>query len=285
MNNVACKICGRTDVPFRNCRKWLSSLAIAVTSMTPLHASPCETPPPEHAVSPTRPWRVCVSSVAVPPYLMADTMHPGIIERILLQVGQETGLDTVFLRYPTERCRLSIKSGAADAVLAAYTPSNQGVYRFPMKSGSVDHERRIASVNVVWVKRADSPYNWSREGRMVGANHSKLVVGIRHGAYALADPLRALGFKVDDAAGDSPKQLAFKLKHRRIDLAVAIQEEIEPTLADPGLKDLVVLPNAFSTTTYYVVVRPDLPPELEKKIEAWWTAIGRVRELPEYRVK
>jgi hypothetical protein len=43
-----------------------------------------------------------------------------------------------------------------------------------------------------------------------------------------------------------------------------------------------VLPRPLMVTDIYLAVRRDLPAPLQARIEAMWTAIGRMRELPEF---
>jgi hypothetical protein len=170
---------------------------------------------------------------------------------------------------------------AADATLGAAVPANLERYQFPMKAGAVDASRRLARVNLVWVRRADSALDWNGRS-LVGAMPEKTTVGTRMGLAVSSQPLQAMGFRVDDSAL-STRQLLAKLAAERVDLAVALQEEVEFAIQHETAKPLVVMPKAFSSNDFYTLVRPKQPPEMQEKIEAWWTAIGKLRELPEYR--
>jgi hypothetical protein len=238
---------------------------------------------PALALDAPRIWRVCITDSVAPPYLTNDAAHPGIIERILVRSGAEVGLDTLLIRYPALRCRAMMEAQSLDAWIAAPTPGNLATAQFPMKDGAIDPGRRIARINLVWVKRGESPYDWLG-GRLKGGTPSELLVGTRAGVQAAIGPVQELGFKVD-ATASSAHQLLLKLQRGRVDMAAAFQDEVEVGLQDPALQGLVVLPTALSSTMIYVAVRKNLPPEMMPQVESWWTAIGRLREMPEYRAK
>lgn len=242
-----------------------------------LPATLCAQPQP-----PARIWRVCVSDLAVPPYLNSDPMRPGLVERLLVDAGRQAGMAVLLLRYPLKRCRTMLDADGADSILAAPTPGNLAdLLQFPMKDGGFDVSRRVASVNLVWVKRADSPFDWDGR-RLRGGESRPAVVGTRISMRVAIEPLQAMGLRVDDTAL-STRQLLAKLAAGRIDAAVGLQEEVEIALHEHGQKPLVVLPKAFLTGEFYAVVKGPIAPELREQIETWWTAIGRLRDRPEYQ--
>jgi len=66
---------------------------------------------------------------------------------------------------------------------------------------------------------------------------------------------------------------------------VGLQEEVESALQEPTPQPLVVLPKSLATIDYFGAVRPDLPPRLQTQVDDWWTAIGRLRDRPEYKLR
>lgn len=235
------------------------------------------------AQPPARIWRVCVTDMVVPPYLNNDPTRPGLVERLLVDAGRQAGLAVLLLRYPVKRCRAMLDGDGADAAIAGPTAGNLAdQLLFPLKDGGFDVARRLARINLVWVKRADAPWSWdgrSFGGRVAGAPPP--LVGTRISMRIATEPLNAMGLRVDETAL-STRQLLAKLVARRIDAVVALQEEVELALHDPALKPLVVLPRAFHTGEFYAVVKGPLAPELVEPVEAWWTAIGKLRDRPEY---
>ena len=227
-------------------------------------------------------WRVCISDAAVPPLLNNDPANLGLAERVLMEAGREVGLSTILLRYPSARCRALMTTDQIDALVAAPTARNTADFEFPRKAGAVDASRRLARINLVWVKRMDSPYEW-QHGALVGGMPSAVLVGTRASLTAASEPLQALGFRVDPVAANT-RQMLRKLAGKRIDLGLAIQEEVAAAMQDPALQDLVVLPQSFSSVDFYAAVRQQLSPEMRTKVEAWWSAIAHVRDLPKYRL-
>lgn len=229
-----------------------------------------------------RTWRVCVTDLLLPPYLNADPAHLGVAERMLVDAGRQVGLSVQLLRYPMKRCGAMMDSDSADALLASPTPGNLARFEFPMKAGAVDANRRLARINLVWVARADAAFDWNGHALAGSKASDSVLVGTHLGMPAAYERLQAQGFKVD-ATSSTIAQLMQKVMAGRIDLAVSLQEEVELALHDPALAPLVMLPRAFLTSDFYTVVRKPLAPEMREIVEAWWTAIGRLRELPDYR--
>jgi len=236
---------------------------------------------PVHAQE--RIWRVCISDASVPPLLNNDPANPGLAEKVLTEAGRQVGLETILLRYPSPRCRALMLSDQLDAILVAPSAANLADFQFPRKAGSVDAGRRLVRISLVWVKRADTPYDWN-QGQLVGASPASLVVGSRAARTAASEPLLALGFHVDSSA-NSTHQMLQKLAARRVDLGLAIQEEVAAAMRDPQLQNLVVLSQSLSSVDYFVAVHQQLPPEVQAKVEAWWTAISHLRDSPEYRLR
>ncbi|MBV8605825.1 MAG: hypothetical protein JO224_14145 [Pelomonas sp.] len=220
-------------------------------------------------------WRVCSTDIVVPPYLSGDPNHPGLVEQRLTDAGREVGLSVLLLRYPLRRCSGMFERGEVDSIIL--TPAGaEGRGRLPMKGGAVDYGRRIARLNLIWVRRADAAYDWDGTRISGAAPGQPLLVGTRTSFFVVADRFAALGLRQDDAALSTHQVLA-KLEARRVDLVLALQEEVEYALRDPALADLVVLPRAYASLDYFPIVHDGLPPELQAKVDAWWTAIGRLR--------
>lgn len=228
-----------------------------------------------------RTWRICLPDFAAPPYLNNDPDRPGIVERLIVDAGRKAGLGVVFMRMPPRRCRAMVENNAADGVVASPSGEVQGRYSLPLRSGSLDVSRRLTSFSFVWIKRRDSAYGWSG-GTLTGGETAATTVGTRVSVRLAIEALLARGFIVDDTALTT-KQLLLKLAARRIDLGIAIQEEVELAMSEPGMEALVVLPQPFIRTELYLALRKDMPPQQQQQAEAWWTAIGRLRETEPYR--
>lgn len=234
-----------------------------------------------------RPWRVCVTDLQVPPYLNNDPARPGVSERLLIDAGRRVGLTVELLRYPIRRCRLLFDGGALEAVIAAPIAANLLTAQFPMKEGVVDAERRVVRLAVVWVKRNDSSLGW--DGRQVtglAPAAAPPLVGVRGSARFTTEAVQSLGLGVDDAALNS-RQLLAKLAAGRVDLAIGLREDLEPLLRErernaerPALQ---MLAKPLLVSDFHVALRQGASEAERRLAEAWWTEIGRLRELPDYR--
>ena len=229
-------------------------------------------------------WRVCVGDLVILPYISGDPAKPGLIERLLLESGRQAGLAVELLRYPFKRCSAMFDAGQIDAMTLAPVEMNRQRYQFPLnKGGTVDAGQRLARLNIVWVRRAETQLDWDGEhftggdGRPTGP-----LIGSRNTLGVAKVTLRAQGYKVDDAAV-STKQAMAKLKGHRVEVVVGLQEEVEVALRDPALADLVVLPRPFVVAEYHAAVRKNLSAEQQQRVEAWWNAIGRLRETAEFK--
>lgn len=224
-------------------------------------------------------WRVCLADWSLPPYLYNEPGRQGALETLLIEAGREAGLNVLILRLPSRRCTLMLQADEVDVGVATVTPFNLTRFSFPMRQGEVDTQRRLATINLVWIKRAGSPLDWDGHKLLgvEGRSPADIKVGIRLGFPALRDELQAMGLSVD-ATALQVKQLFSQLSRSRVDLAVCAQQEVPGALADPSLGRLVVLPKAMKTFDFYAVTRPGLAPDVQAKVDTWWTAIGRRRD-------
>jgi len=230
----------------------------------------------------TKGWQVCVADVSTPPYLSDKSDPPGIFERLLLDAGRQAGLRLSLLRLPNKRCTQMLASGQVDAAIAAPSRGAMAIAQFPMRNGSVDPERRLGQLQLVWVKRAESPITW--DGHHLAAIPDLLLVGTRRSLQAALEPLHDLGLRVDDSALNTP-QLLRMLALKRIDLAVTLEGEANFALQDQNaqLKSLAVLQKPLSRVDYYVALKPHSTPDEQAAAEALWAAISVLRDLPQYQ--
>ena len=229
-----------------------------------------------------RVWRVCVGDQPIPPYVLNDPRRLGRAERLIVEAGRSVELSVLIQRYPPKRCRAMVASGDSDMTLGAATPENLAEWRFPMKADAPDVERRIARLNLVWVRRPDSKLDWDGT-QITGLPHGTTPrVGTRTGQRAATHALRNLPVQVDGTAR-STNQLVRMLLASRFDLALGLQEEFEVALAEPDVKALTVLPRALVREDFYAVISHQHLQANLAPAERLWNAIGRMRDLPEFQ--
>lgn len=232
-----------------------------------------------------QPWRVCVPDLSAPPMLTGDPARPGTVERLLVDAGAAVDLRVQLLSYPTRRCAALLQRGEIDASLATPTEENRQLYSFPMSGTEVDLQRHLVRVQLVWVKRGDSPYSWDGQ-RLSGADPAASpggpLVGTRYGVGALRLAVTRLGLPLDDRALSTP-QLMAKLKAGRIELAVVFRHEFEALVQRPEWASLVVLDKPLASRYFYAVLGPAPSAAQRQVAQRWWQEIARRRDWPTYR--
>ncbi len=232
--------------------------------------------------APPRIWRVCIGDQAILPYINNDPRHLGRTERLLVEAGKQAELSVLLQRYPFRRCRNMMQSGDTDMLLAGPTPENLEEFRFPLKAGALDAERRIARLNLVWVRRADSRLDWDGK-RITGLPDERTPkVGLRAGQRVTINAVRQMPVLVDETALTAKLQLRM-LAAGRFDLALGLQDELELALADPELKPLVVLPRALTREDFFAVISQRHVATQLPLAERMWTALGKLRDQPEFQ--
>lgn len=227
-------------------------------------------------------WRVCVGDSAIPPYVNNDPRSLGRAERLMVATGKSVGVHVLLQRYPFRRCRNMLHSGDTDMMFAGPAPENLRELLFPMKNGAVDTDKRVAQLNLVWVRRPESKIDW--DGRqIVGETMGKIPrVGVRAGLRVAINAVSQLNLDIDETALNVKLQMRM-LSAGRFDLALGLQEEVEMVLSEPDSKPLVVLPKALVRQDFYVTVSPKMPAPSQAIAERIWVAIGKMRDLPEFQ--
>ncbi|MDM4766542.1 hypothetical protein [Pelomonas sp. SE-A7] len=226
--------------------------------------------------------RICIGDSAIPPYLNNDPKHLGRAERLMVEAGRALDLGVVLQRYPFRRCRQMMQAGDSDFILAGVTPENLIEYQFPMKAGVLDPERRMARLNLVWLRRPESRLDWDGK-QMVGElpKNRPLLVGTRASQRIASSSAAQLGYDVDDKAITAAAVLRM-LAVGRVDVVLGLQEEMEMALADPTTKPLVVMPRPLQRQDFYVVTISKPSASLAPLIERFWNALAKLREQPEF---
>jgi hypothetical protein len=91
-----------------------------------------------------------------------------------------------------------------------------------------------------------------------------------------------MGRHYDDAAFSS-EQLLRKLAAGRVDLALLFREEWEAALPGLPAQELETLARPFIETDLYLAAGRHLDPAQRRLVQAWWDAIGQLREPPVLR--
>jgi hypothetical protein len=229
-----------------------------------------------------RPLRVCVLDTPVPPYFNLDAGHTGWSERLMLETGRSLGLRIEIRTEPVRRCLKMLEQGETDAIIAAPVAENLALMRFPMKADGVDRERRLVSVNLVWVKRRDSPTDWDGQA-MTGLppNAPRLKVIVRAGLGVGVNAVTDLGYEIEESGANIHSALRM-LNAGRFDLLLGVQELVNVSLRDPALHQLVVMSRPLMRLDFYVAASRRLDPASMAHFERWWQLMGELRDHPSF---
>lgn len=252
------------------------ALALVAAWVGPVWAAEQDVEPPRLTL------RICNLDVAVPPFITLDPARPGWTERLLQEAARVTGVAIQWQQAPAMRCRQMLQTGESDLMAAAPVGDNLQRMRFPMKGDGIDRERRVASVNLVWVKRKDSALDWDGQVmRGLLAGGAPLKVGVRAGLVAGQQAAVALGYSVSMSSVNIHGTLRM-LAAGRFDVVLGLQEEIARGLADPAMSTLTMMPLPLHRQDFYISASPRLPPETMAVVEQWWARIGQLRDRPEF---
>lgn len=230
---------------------------------------------------PARTWQVCLPDHAVLPYLNAPGKPAGVTQRLIADAAARVHLAVAFVRVPSTRCLVMLRTGMVDATLSGAAEENLQTLRFPLRDGKPDASKRAAALRQVWVKRREYALDWDGKNLLHVAPHN-VRVGTLHVNRVAEDSLRPLGVVIDNGAYDA-EQLLRKLEARRVDAAVLLEDEFVALRQDPVTRQLSMLAQPLRAVDYFLAARPSLSAPEQAQMEAWWTAIAALRDTPAYK--
>lgn len=223
--------------------------------------------------------RICVSDVAVPPFLGGSPDNLGVTERLLLDSAQRLGFAVELLRWPARRCIEQLRQGLVQGGVGAPAPSNLSDFEFPGKT-AVDPAYRVARAALVLVKRRDGDLHW--DGRQLQSRAGPPRIGVRNGFRLAQDQLRQLGAEAAAAPALAALQLRM-LQLGRFDGVALIKEEAEDCLARPEFAGLVMIERPLAESDFYLAASRHLTPTQREQMQRWWDLLAQMRDLPAYR--
>jgi hypothetical protein len=227
-------------------------------------------------------WRLCLPDSVIPPLTYNDPQRLGSAERLLIDAGREAGVKIEFLYAPPARCLALMERGEVEAGLAAYTQRNRRVLRFPMQGAQVDARRSLFRARFLLLKRHDSALRWDGKTLSGTAEAVRPIVGTRRSSSAIIEHMRARGMQVDDSAL-SQRQLLDMLLLRRFELAAVMDHELRQQFPQGLPPELVLMTPPLLDTEIYAVPGSRTWTQQPQQVQAWWDAIGRLREQPANR--
>ncbi|WP_152447090.1 hypothetical protein [Janthinobacterium sp. HH01] len=225
------------------------------------------------------PLRFGYTDQAVPPYYLGTGPNEakpaaGALAELTRDAAASAGCETVMVRMPPPRLRMSMEAGKIDAT-SLFSPdvvgaSPQIVYPLD-KHGKPDPTRGMALYSVVFVRTADGlPKNGDPAVVMRGR-----IIGLSHGAPHIK-VLRERGVQVDQGAAN-PDTNFEKLRRRRIDgfaVSLASQDDMDATVAARYGKEFTRLDKPLFTSTAWLALSKTYYDQNPKQAEAIWQWYG-----------
>ena len=213
------------------------------------------------------------------PYYMGETAKvlaekPGAaVELVKLIESKVPGLKVELKRYPWKRCLSELEQGnASGAFNASYKEKRLKFGAYPLKSGSVDTDRRLTTIAYHFYKKKGSEFSWNGKA----ASGATMSIGAPRG-YSIVSDLKKLGLKVTEA--NSTKANLKKLIAGRVS-AVALQEVTgDYFLKDNAqFNDLEKVQPPLKTKPYYLMISNQFKAKHPKIAEQIWNAVAELRE-------
>lgn len=186
------------------------------------------------------------------------------------QAAKQIGCQIVWQHLPTLRVLHAATIGDVDAALFySWTSERASKLSYPMRSGQLDPDRRLATLNYVLYRQRGSAIEWDGtqlrpEGCAVGYNEG----------WSIVEFLQQ--HKISSHPGKGPGQLLKLLAKGRL-CAYATLEEAGDTAIAAQTEQFEKLAPPLARKDYYLLVNPRFYHALQPQIEALLDRIGELR--------
>lgn len=188
------------------------------------------------------------------------------------EIAASAGCEAILVRLPLPRLRAALASGAIDAMPMDASDDDAEQFALPKdKAGRLDRVRAMHYRTVVFVRASD----------MLPADTDPAVyfkthtLGINHGA-AMVPPLQAQGYRIDEGALDTPRNLE-KLMRKRVDgyaASVIAVGDFDRVIAARFGDRVLRLEKPLRVTHIWLAVNKSYYARNPKASETMWNWIG-----------
>ena len=225
-----------------------------------------------HAAAECVPLRLGYVDQHRPPYFMGsgtvEAAPAGAAVDLIREVAAAAGCKVIAVRLPPARLRGALRAGTIDAMSMEASESDKDVYALPLDAaGKLDAAKALRVHTVVFVRASDTALRSIDPAREFGQRW----LGSNHGAPLVA-PLRKLGFKVDDGALDTERNLE-KLMRNRIDgyaTSVIAQTDMDTWVAAKYGNAIVRLERPVQTNNIWLAMSKDYQARNPAQVTAMW---------------
>lgn len=207
-----------------------------------------------------------------PPYYMgsgtAEATPAGASVDLIREAAAVAGCKVVAVRLPPARLRAALKAGAIDAMSMEASESDKELYALPLDAaGKLDAAKALRVHTVVFVRTSDAALRNVDPAREFGQRW----LGSNYAAPLVAQ-LRKQGFRVDDGALDTERNLE-KLMRNRIDgyaISVSSLADMDHWVATKYGNAIVRLERPVQTNNVWLAISKDYQARNPAQATAMW---------------
>lgn len=215
---------------------------------------------------------VCTDVRSHPPLLLPD--GSGSVGAMVTAAARQAGIELAFHAMPIARCKAEFARNKVQAYpLTPYSKELITLGQYPERNGVLDNSRSTAAGRLIVYRRKGEPVGWDGS-RFSGLDKPVLVPS---GSVVIRERMESTGAAMD-MNGNSFETNFEKLLAGRGDAAIGFEHEGMLLLERPEFAGKIeALPIPLKELMFYMIVHKDFYQAHRVRVEAMWTAIGRLR--------
>jgi polar amino acid transport system substrate-binding protein len=220
--------------------------------------------------------RICTFDQPYPPLMMPD--GSGQAQELLRRGANNLPLAISQVILPRPECLSRVRSGEADATMAAFVPERLEYCAYPMQGLHVDEGGALGVLRFMVFRRRDSDLGWDgHRFSNLGRQPVGVQTGFLHGAL-----LRQMGVVLDEGSSSTETNLA-KLAQSRVAAVIGMDGEGDAVITQKYRDQIETLPDPFHLTPVYLAVNRQYYLAHKGAIDAYWSALRQVRQSSDYQ--
>lgn len=229
------------------------------------------------AVAACAPLRLGYVDQHRPPYFLgsgnSEASPPGAAVDVIREAAAIAGCKVTAVRLPPARLRAALKAGTIDVMSMEAVDADKDLYALPLDAaGKLDVAKALRVHTVVFVRANDTALRSLDPAREFGQRW----LGSNHAAPLVAQ-LRKQGFRVDDGALDTERNLE-KLMRNRIDgyaISVAAPGDMDNWVAAKYGNAIVRLERPVQTNNIWLAMSKDYQARHPAQVAAMWDWVAQ----------
>lgn len=200
------------------------------------------------------------------------------IVEMIVEAGQQKGLEVVFDGVQWSRGLELVQSGVADGIInASYKTDRAAFAVYPMKEGIPDVSKSLKAPAYHFYKKRGSAFDFDGK-KLIHADGK--IGAIR--SFAVVDNLKELG--ADIHLGVNQIGNLRSVAHGELIATAELEHSADQALADDGelAQSIEKLPIPVRKKEYYLIFSKPFYAQREKDAQAIWDGIEKLKNSPKY---